>query len=105
MTVQELIEKLQGAQPTDTVTIRVDCPYGGDSLPIEIGRVYVNPGEGVWFAMNPVDGWEFEVTGSPDEDEEEDDNPHPQFGQCGKCGDWCTFPCLNCQANELERGK
>lgn len=24
-----------------------------------------------------------------------------QFGQCGKCGDWVTFPCCNCIAREL----
>ena len=35
----------------------------------------------------------------------EDDASDPQFGQCGKCGDWVTFPCCNCQARELEGGK
>ena len=25
----------------------------------------------------------------------------PQFGQCGRCGDWVTFPCCGCVAREL----
>jgi hypothetical protein len=25
----------------------------------------------------------------------------PQFGECGRCGAWGTFPCCNCQAREL----
>lgn len=25
-----------------------------------------------------------------------------QFGQCGRCGDWVTFPCCGCAARELE---
>lgn len=28
----------------------------------------------------------------------------PQFGQCGKCGDYVTFPCYNCIAREMEKG-
>lgn len=27
-----------------------------------------------------------------------------QFGQCGKCGDYVTFPCYNCIAREMEKG-
>ena len=36
--------------------------------------------------------------GSPVQEQEDE----PQFGQCGKCGDWVTFPCYNCQAMMLE---
>jgi hypothetical protein len=34
-----------------------------------------------------------------------DDHYEPQFGQCGKCGDWVTLPCCNCISRELEGGK
>lgn len=35
----------------------------------------------------------------------DDEDSDPQFGQCGKCGDWVTFPCCNCISRELEGGK
>lgn len=40
------------------------------------------------------------LAGDDDKNDEE-----PSFGQCGKCGDWITFPCYNCQARKLEGGK
>lgn len=36
--------------------------------------------------------------GSPVPEQENE----PQFGECGKCGSWVTFPCYNCQAMMLE---
>jgi hypothetical protein len=32
----------------------------------------------------------------------ENNQPEPDFGQCGKCGDWVHFPCYTCQARALE---
>jgi len=31
-----------------------------------------------------------------------DDHYEPDFGQCGKCGDWVHFPCYTCKARALE---
>lgn len=37
---------------------------------------------------------------------EDNHAPHeehdPSFGKCGRCGNWVTFPCYNCQAMLLE---
>jgi len=103
MTVQELIDVLKRANPSDTVLFRVDCPFGGNSLPVQF-----NPkrSDKSWINLFPVDGYEFEVTGTPDEEEDidldEPFSPEPQWGQCGKCGDWVTFPCCNCIARDLD---
>jgi hypothetical protein len=100
MTVQELLDMLKGATPTDNVYIRVDCPNGGNSLPIEVNNVNAIDGLGAWLIMRPLDGFEFDV---PDMiEEEQEDDYEPDFGQCGKCGEWVHFPCLVCQARALE---
>jgi hypothetical protein len=101
MTVQELLDMLKGATPTDNVYIRVDCPRGGNSLPIEVNNVNAIDGLGAWLIMRPLDGVEYEVFDAEEEEEQEDDY-EPDFGQCGKCGEWVHFPCLVCQARALE---
>lgn len=115
MTVQELIAKLALLPQNDTVKIRVDCPHGGNSLPADIFAVYhIEPtftgGKDISVIVcDPEEGVEFEVQDADDSDEgdivlDEPFSPEPQWGQCGKCGDWVTFPCCNCQARELEKG-
>ena len=100
MTVQELLDMLKGATPTDNVYIRVDCPNGGNSLPIEVNNVSAIDGLGAWLIMRPLDGFEFDV---PDMiEEEQEDDYEPDFGQCGKCGEWVHFPCYNCQLRAME---
>jgi hypothetical protein len=100
MTVQELLDMLKGATPTDNVYIRVDCPNGGNSLPIEVNNVSAIDGLGAWLIMRPLDGFEFDV---PDMiEEEQEDDYEPDFGQCGKCGEWVHFPCYTCQARAME---
>jgi hypothetical protein len=84
------------------VTLTVHCPYGGNSLPVEINTISFNNDQSeVFFNLSPADGVEFEVC---DIQEEEDDD-EPDFGKCGKCGEWVHFPCSNCIARELERGR
>lgn len=106
MTVQELIAQLALLPQEATITVRVDCPNGGNSLPADIFKVYeIDPKfrDGKVTAVivcDPEEGVEFEV--QDPEDSVVDDEP--QFGQCGKCGDWCHFPCSNCIARELEKG-
>ena len=131
MTVQELIAQLAQMPQNATITVRVDCPHGGNSLPADIFKVYeidpkftdgkvtsvivCDPAEGVEFEVQDaedsvVDDFDFEEkpqTGHlrlPIPTVSEYFSPEPQWGQCGKCGDWVTFPCCNCQARELERG-
>ena len=110
------------------VTLTVHCPYGGNSLPVEINTISFNNDQSeVFFNLSPVDGVEFEVCDVQEDNddmhldfEEKPQTGHlhlpvptvseyfdntPQFGQCGKCGDWVTFPCCNCIARELERGR
>jgi hypothetical protein len=100
MTVQELLDMLKGATPTDNVYIRVDCPNGGNSLPIEVNNVSAIDGLGAWLIMRPLDGFEFDV---PDMiEEEQEDDYEPDFGQCGKCGEWVHFPCSVCQLRAME---
>lgn len=108
MTVLELLEKLKNAPLTAEVSMTVYCPSGGTYLPVEIGTIVTgsrihadNTADyKVIVSLSPVDGVEFEVCSVSDEQDYE-----PQFGQCGKCGDWVTFPCCNCIARELEEGK
>lgn len=40
MTVQELIAQLAQMPQNATITVRVDCPHGGNSLPADIFKVY-----------------------------------------------------------------
>jgi hypothetical protein len=82
------------------VTLTVHCPYGGNSLPVEINTISFNNDQSeVFFNLRPVDGVEFEVC------DVQEDNDEPDFGKCGKCGEWVHFPCSNCIARELERGR
>lgn len=106
MTVQELIAQLAEMPQHATITVRVDCPHGGNSMPANIFKVYecdpkFNDGNITSVIVcNPAEGVEFEVFDA--EDSEVDDNV--DFGKCPKCGDWCHFPCSNCIARELEKG-
>jgi hypothetical protein len=102
MTVQELLDMLKGATPTDNVYIRVDCPNGGNSLPIEVNNVNAIDGLGAWLVMRPLDGYEFDVEDMLEDDDDDDDDYEPDFGQCGKCGQWVHFPCYTCQARAME---
>ena len=101
MTVQELLDMLKGATPTDNVYFRVDCPHGGNSLPIEVNTVNSIDGLGTWLRMLPLDGVEFEVPDTIEEEEDTDDEP--DFGQCGKCGQWVHFPCYTCIARQASQ--
>jgi hypothetical protein len=104
MTVQELLDILKDAKPTAELTMMVYCPYGGNSLPAEVDRVVVGSrinedntvDHKVFFSLSPVDGVEFEVCAVQEDDYE------PDFGQCGKCGEWVHFPCYTCQARAME---
>jgi hypothetical protein len=79
------------------VTLTVHCPYGGNSLPVEISTISFNNDQSeVYFNLSPADGVEFEVCAVQEDDYE------PDFGQCGKCGDWVHFPCYTCQARAME---
>ncbi len=100
MTVLELFEALKDAPLDSTVHIRVDCPNGGNSLPIEVNNVFTDKGEGTWLVMRPLDGYEFDVEDMLEDDD--DDDYEPDFGQCGKCGQWVHFPCYTCQARAME---
>lgn len=115
MTVQELIAQLALLPQEATITVRVDCPHGGNSMPANIFKVYecdpkFNDGKVTSVIVcDPEEGVEFEVFDAEDSEEgdivlDEPFSPEPQWGQCGKCGDWVTFPCCNCQARELEKG-
>jgi hypothetical protein len=105
MTVLELFEKLKDAPLTAEVSMTVYCPYGGTCLPVEIdtivtgSRIHADNTADykVVVSLSPVDGFEFEVCSVSDEQDYE-----PDFGQCGKCGDWVHFPCYSCQARALE---
>lgn len=105
MTVQELLDMLKDRPLTAEVSMTVHCPYGGNSLPVEINtivtgsRIHADNSADykVVVSMSPVDGFEFEVCSVSDEQDYE-----PDFGQCGKCGEWVHFPCLVCQARALE---
>jgi len=101
MTVLELFEALKDAPLDSTVHIRVDCPNGGNSLPIEVNNVFTDKGQGTWLVMRPLDGYEFDV----EDMLEEEDDEYPDFGKCKRCGEWVHFPCCNCIARDLEEGK
>jgi hypothetical protein len=101
MTVQELIAQLAEMPLSATITVRVDCPHGGNSLPADIFKVYeIDPKfrDGKVTAVivcDPEEGVEFEVQDAEDYE--------PDFGQCGKCGQWVHFPCYTCIARQAEQ--
>lgn len=104
MTVQELIAQLATMPQNATITVRVDCPHGGNSLPADIFKVYdIDPKftDGKVTSVivcDPAEGVEFEVQDA--EDSVANDDDEPDFGQCGKCGDWVHFPCYTCIARQ-----
>ena len=67
MTVKELIAKLAEMPADASITVRVDCPHGGNSLPADIFNVYeIDPkftsGKATSVIVcDPVEGVEFEV--------------------------------------------
>jgi hypothetical protein len=55
------------------VTLTVHCPYGGNSLPVEINTISFNNDQSeVFFNLSPVDGVEFEVCDIQEEDNDND---------------------------------
>lgn len=67
MTVKELIAKLAEMPADASITVRVDCPHGGNSLPADIFNVYeIDPkftsGKVTSVIVcDPAEGVEFEV--------------------------------------------
>lgn len=120
MTVQELIAQLAEMPQHATITVRVDCPHGGNSMPATIHKVYECDPK--WhdgkitsvIVCDPEKGVEFEVFDAEEDTEEEEEgdtdldeviSPEPKWGQCGKCGTWCHFPCYTCFARRTEDGE
>lgn len=67
MTVKELIAKLAEMPADSIITVRVDCPHGGNSMPADIFNVYeIDPKftDGKVTSVivcDPEEGVEFEV--------------------------------------------
>lgn len=84
MTVQELIAQLAEMPLSATITVRVDCPQGGNSLPADIFKAYecdpkFNDGKvTAVIVCDPAEDVEFEVMNA--EDSEVDDNPDLEKG-------------------------
>ena len=52
------------------ITMTVHCPYGGNSLPVEINTISFNEDQSeVFFNMSPAGGVEFEVCDIQEEEE------------------------------------
>jgi len=84
MTVQELIAQLAEMPQHATITVRVDCPHGGNSMPANILKVYECDPK--WhdgkitsvIVCDPEEGVEFEVFDAEDAEEDadvDDDTP------------------------------
>lgn len=79
MTVKELIAKLAEMPADASITVRVDCPRGGNCMPAEIFTVYSidknftadKNGEAV-IVCDPAEGVDFEVFDSEEEESNED---------------------------------
>ena len=77
MTVREFYKMVSHSNVTNLdaeLTLKVHCPHGGNSLPVELKSIRFNDDKSrVFFNLSPADGVEYEVF-DRDEDEEDEGN-------------------------------